>query len=356
MIDIFFQYIYSYPLLIMGVIFSEIVLFLIAVSFMKNHSIRSYHEIQKIHHGHTSRLGGLCIFLALFIGFVNRPFMVERQLIYDLFLCFTPVLLITTFEDFHFQIKPLYRLFAMIVASLLMVIFSLDRLPELSIPVIQSVINLPYILPIFYTIALIALMNGMNFIDGANGLSAVTAMGIFLGLSLMAYFIGDFDFLMVILLFFTPLIVFLIFNYPWGKIFMGDVGAYWFGWVLGVCIIYFFSKHDNLLTWSVPVLLFYPMMEVTFSIIRKVIQKKSPFEPDAHHLHLKIYFMSKRILNNHSRRANNIVMPALTFFWLTPPVLAALFYSNLPLTLLSLGALITIYISLYMMIPFEISD
>ena len=124
----------------------------------------------------------------------------------------------------------------------------------------------------------------------------------------------------------------------------------------GGCIIYLFSKHDELLTWSAPVLLFYPAMEVIFSFVRKVIQKKSPFEPDAHHLHLKIYFMSRRIFNDHSRRANNIVMPALTFFWLTPPVLAALFYSNLPLTLLSLGALITIYISLYMMIPFEISD
>ena len=128
---------------------------------------------------------------------------------------------------------------------------------------------------------------------------------------------------------------------------MGDVGAYGYGWVIGIMIIYFFAKHDNLLTWSALLLVFYPFMEVTFSVLRKIIQKKSPFHPDTHHLHLKIYFMFDHYFEGQSRRANNLVMPMLTFFWFTPPMLAALFYQNVFMTLCSIAFLIFIYIWFY---------
>jgi len=81
------------------------------------------------------------------------------------------------------------------------------------------------------------------------------------------------------------------------------------------------------------------------------MQKKSPFQPDAHHLHLKIFFFFKKFFKNQPRRANNLVMPFLTFFWLLPPLLAALFYQNLIMTLLSLGILIIVYIGFYRVIP-----
>ena len=355
MVDIFLQFVSSYPILFFGLIVSEIILILVAIRFMADYSIKSYDNVQKIHSGHTSRLGGLCILITLFIAFISRPFMIERQFIYGLFFCFTPVLFITIFEDFHIQLRPLYRMLAMLLASFLLCFITIHSLPELTMPYIGPVINLPYVLPIFYSIALIALMNGMNFVDGANGLLSVTVLSVFLGLGLITFFIKDFDFLMIILLFSIPLLVFLIFNYPWGIIFMGDVGAYWYGWVSGGCVIYLFSKHDELLTWSAPVLLFYPTMEVIFSFVRKVIQKKSPFEPDGDHLHLRIYYMFSRAFKDQPRRANNLVMPLLTFFWLTPPILAALFYHNLFLTLLSLVMLMIIYIWLYLRIPSKIS-
>ena len=295
--------------------------------------------------------------MVLFIGFINLPpFLHENQMICSLFFCFIPILFITIFEDFHIQVRPLYRMLAMVLSSFLILFTTLNSLPELSLPIIGSFFNQPYILPFFYAIALIGLMNGMNFIDGANGLLAMTLLSAFFGLGLMAYSINDYDFLIIILFFSIPLFIFLLFNYPFGRIFMGDVGAYWYGWLVGTLIIYFFSKHEELLTWSVPVLLFYPVMEVTFSFIRKVSQKKTPFEPDGDHLHIKIYFMFKRALQNHSLRANNLVMPLLTFFWLTPPFLAALFYQNLTMTLLTLVFLILTYITLYLNIPSSLSD
>ena len=356
MTDIFLQFIYSYPILIIEVMFYEIILFSIAITFERKRSLIRSQEVQQIHHGSVSRLAGLCILIALFVGFLSYPFLIEREFINGLFFCFIPILVITIFEDFHINLKPQYRIFAMLIASFLLLFTTINSLPEISLPIMGSMLNLPYILPIFYVIAIIALINGMNFIDGANGLLAMSLLCIFFGLGLTAYFVNDFNLLLIILFFSFPLFIFLSFNYPWGKIFMGDVGAYWFGWVVGTLAIYLYSKHEELLTWSVPLLLFYPTMEVVFSFFRKVFQKKSPFNPDAYHLHLKIYFMLNHYFKHHPQRANNLVMPLLTFFWFTPPILSALFYQNLLMTLLALIFFIVLYLSLYWFIPSAPSD
>ena len=351
MIDLLLQTLGLHPLLFFGVVVSEVGLFFLVISFMSKGVIHRYDEIQKIHHGHTSRLGGLCIFIALLIGFMNRPFLHEKQMIDSLFFCFSPVLLITIFEDFHIHTKPIYRMLAMVLASLLLLFTLPNSLPELSLPIIGPLLNETYTLPIFYAMALIALMNGMNFIDGANGLLTVTLLCSFFGLALIAYLVNDHDFLLIILFFSIPLFIFLLFNYPWGKIFIGDVGAYWFGWVVGTLTIYLFSQHEELLAWSALLLLFYPAMEVIFSCLRKISNKKSPFHPDANHLHLKLFFFFNGAFKNQPLRANNFVMPFLIFFWLSPPLLAALFYQNLYMTLLSLGCLIIIYFWVYRVVP-----
>ena len=321
------------------------------INWIKNNQFLDYQGIQKIHENQICRLGGLCILSALIIAFLFRSFMIERTMIINIFLYFSPLLAVTLLEDIHLHLSPYYRMVMMFLASLLLIFTTLQPLPELSIPVIGSVLNLPYILPIFYTLALVSIMNGMNFIDGVNGLLSVTVLSAFFGLGLMALITNDSDFLTIVIIFSLPWLIFLFFNYPFGKIFAGDVGAYWSGWVLGALCIHFFAKHQELLTWSALLILFYPMMEVIFSFFRKIIQKKSPFHPDAEHLHLKIFFFFNKIFVAQPRRANNLVMPFLTFFWLLPPLLAALFYQNLIMTLLSLGILIIVYLGFYRVIP-----
>lgn len=351
MIEMIMKFIHSYPILSLGVIVSGIFLFILAIGWTENKQFSDYQGVQKIHENQTSRLGGLCILCALFIGLLVRPFMIERPMIINLFVCFSPLLAITLPEDIHIHLSPYYRMLMMFLASLLLIFTTLQTLPELSVPIIGSVLNLPYILPIFYTLALVAIMNGMNFIDGVNGLLSVTVISAFFGLGFIAFAMNDTDFLTMLILFTLPWLIFLLFNYPFGKIFAGDVGAYWSGWVLGALCIHFFAKHQELLTWSALLILFLPAMEVIFSVVRKIMQKKSPFHPDAEHLHLKIFFFFKKFFKNQSRRANNLVMPFLTFFWLTPPLLAALFYQNLIMTLLSLGMLTIIYIVMFSVIP-----
>jgi UDP-N-acetylmuramyl pentapeptide phosphotransferase/UDP-N-acetylglucosamine-1-phosphate transferase len=82
---------------------------------------------------------------------------------------------------------------------------------------------------------------------------------------------------------------FLVFNYPLGKLFLGDGGAYFLGfWVAEMAVL--LVRHPEINAWKVLGICGYPVIEVMFSIYRrKFIKKVSPGAADALHLHTLIY-------------------------------------------------------------------
>ena len=99
-----------------------------------------------------------------------------------------------------------------------------------------------------------------------------------------------------------PLFVFLIFNFPFGKIFSGDAGSYYYGFSISASIIYLFGVYDQLLSWGAVLILIYPSIELLFSFFRKIFyENTSPFTPDCSHLHSLIfrhYVKQFKIFNN----------------------------------------------------------
>jgi len=85
------------------------------------------------------------------------------------------------------------------------------------------------------------------------------------------------------------LITFLLFNFPKAKIFMGDGGAYFFGALTSLNIIYTNNFNSKTSSFFFCILLFYIFFEVFFSFFRKIYQKKSPFRPDGFHLHMLLF-------------------------------------------------------------------
>ena len=84
------------------------------------------------------------------------------------------------------------------------------------------------------------------------------------------------------------LIVFLLFNFPSAKIFMGDGGAYLFGTFTALNVIETNNLNPNISSFFYCILLFYLFFEVFFSFLRKLMQKKSPIKPDSEHFMLCI--------------------------------------------------------------------
>jgi len=91
------------------------------------------------------------------------------------------------------------------------------------------------------------------------------------------------------------LLGFLAWNYPKGKIFLGDGGAYLLGFWLAELSVLLVARHPEISPWFPMLLLVYPIFETLFSMYRrKVIQGQSPGQPDRMHLHQVIYMRLTR--------------------------------------------------------------
>jgi hypothetical protein len=76
-------------------------------------------------------------------------------------------------------------------------------------------------------------------------------------------------------------------------------------------------------------ILIYPLLEVIYSASRKIIQGKSPFHPDRHHLHIKIFDIVAKSTKK-PLYANNVTTMFLALFWLAPAILLQfVYYSQL---------------------------
>ena len=134
---------------------------------------KDYNQIQDIHEGNPSRLGGLVIYF-LFIGFV---FLIEKNLSFVLLYSLL-FMLLAFLEDLRIFIKPLFRLIA-ILTSCVFLIVNIPQLPQFDFGSLNILFNHRMFQIIFFSLAMATVINGQNIIDGTNGLSALTSLSIF---------------------------------------------------------------------------------------------------------------------------------------------------------------------------------
>ena len=305
-------------------------------------------EIQNIHNKKIEipRFGGVLIifsFAAWCITIDNIP---SYQLIYYLIILSMPMLIIAMSEDLYFNMPPKIRLLSILISSILFFSFTPYQLPIIDLPLLADLVNDTWFKYALFTTLLAGLINGMNVIDGTNGLAGFTAITSALVLSIISFEVNDYLIASVSLYLSGFILIFLLFNYPGGKIFLGDIGAYWLGWILGILVIIFYGRNPQLPSWGACLILFYPSMEMIFSFTRKLLSGTNPTLADPHHLHLMLYFnLKKRYYNNNS--ANNMVMPALSALWFFPPVSLFFAYRNTEIIFIALFGSILLYLSFY---------
>lgn len=246
-----------------------------------------YNKIQKTHFEETPRLGGIIIFIIfyLYLFVFKNEFLINQ---FYIFLFGLIIILITTVEDLFSNVNPLIR-FWLIMSCSFFIVYLYKFTPQIDISFLYYFFENPFFSIIFFTICLATVSNGMNIIDGLNGLAPLTAITGFISIIYLKYCLNDLNNLDIFFNLILFIIIFLIFNFPFGKIFLGDAGAYWLGWLLGIYVLELFYYNNQLSSWYAVIILFYPTMEVIFSFIRKILEGKSPFEPDLKHIHLKMF-------------------------------------------------------------------
>jgi len=307
-----------------------------------------YVGIQKSHEGFVPRIGGLIIMIYSYVFvFFNK---VDSYLLdWPVFVGSILIILIGTKEDLFGNVRPLYRFLIILICSTIFII-SLEKFPTISIPIFEEFLSIRIIEVAFYVIAISALTNGINIIDGANGLAGLSLVAMFFGLIILGSIYKDYKIIVMCLFIIIPICIFLIFNFPLGKIFLGDAGAYWLGWILGVFIIKFFAEHPEISTWCAVIIVSYPIMEVIFSFIRKFLDNRSPFDADHKHIHIKLFF-SINSNNENKNFISSLVTICLMPLWFVPISLLAWIDKFSYLVLLCISMQLILYFLYFFILP-----
>lgn len=305
--------------------------------------LKSYDAKQKIHIGEVPRLGGFFSLIYFFLFSITSNS--EQTNFYFSIIFFNFLLfLISLKEDLFHNVKPSLRLFLMFFSILVFFSFYSIVFPNTGIYFIDTLLNNSKLCQIiFFSLCVVVIQNGNNLIDGTNGLMSITNIFQILCLLVLAYISKDYNFIKYLIILFFPLFITFIFNYPSGKLFMGDLGAYLYGLLISVLTIKFFGMHPEISPWYAVLLLFYPSFELLFSFLRKLFFGLSPLTPDRKHLHSKIFNCYKKKYTAHV--SNNLVMPTMILFWGAP-----LIFILLKMCIFGIIFLITSYIIFYLYI------
>ena len=343
------------PNILWGVIFFFVLYYFTLKVWSNNQSwtLKTFHYTgkQRVHEGETPRLGGLIIYLFLVIfSFFLSNLVFAKNLQISL-LCLAPMMIVTVKEDLTHNVDFKVRFLGLVLSATSLIMLVITSLPVVDhIIVISDLFHNPVFGFAFFTLCLIALANGCNFIDGMNGLLGFYLLAALMCCMQLSYLVQDAFIAKPIVLYALLIILFLVVNYPWGKLFMGDAGAYLMALLIGVWVIDFFGTYESISSWNAGLIFFYPIAEVIFSVIRKLLQKKSPFQPDREHLHLKVFDILNTSINK-PRLANNLTTVFLAIFWLGPPLILPWVYDSQPMIATALVILSFTYITLNRVIP-----
>lgn len=291
-------------------------------------------DYRKSHIQSKPRLGGLGIFLGFFVSTILFSNLLDNIVIIVGALA---MLVLGSLDDLM-DLKPATKvLVEMIVAA--MVVGSGLQFEFLSHSFSGGII-LGWLSGPLTFLWIVGVTNAINLIDGLDGLAS--GIGIIAGFILALIAIlngGQAAFLSLALV--GSLLGFIRYNFYPSKIFMGDSGSLFLGFILAILSIISNPESRTLLSLIVPVLILgVPIFDIIFAFARRLFSKKPIFQADKDHIHhrfLKLGF---------SQRKTVLILWLLSLF---------LGGSGLVMNFLTYGQRITLFISITIVLGFGAS-
>ena len=268
---------------------------------------------QKFHVALTPRVGGIAIFLGLIVAWLFSPNHLS-QLLGPILIAGLPVFASGIVEDINKNVTPLKRLLAAMttgVAAWALTGYSLSHIDIYGFDYLLAYLPLSIL---FTAFAVAGVTNAVNIIDGFNGLAGGTLMICFGALGYLAWQVGDNELAQLCLTIMFVLNGFMLFNFPFGKIFMGDGGAYLLGFILAWVAVMLPMRNPQVSVWAPMLVCCYPVNEAIFSMGRRLWNKTHLHNPDSSHLHslIKIKIIRPNLGHLQGYIRNSLVAP---FCW-----------------------------------------
>jgi len=279
------------PLSLLSHLLFGFALFLLSVGicwYLARHPIimdipneRSSHETP------IPKSGGIAIVITFLAGVIAIYALADVAVIKDYFflgfVCSALLIAIVSFVDDLITTQFFFRLSSQALSALVVMVFGIV-ISELTIPWVGKIQMglIGYVITFFW---IVGLTNAFNFMDGINGLAGGTVVIVCLFFGHICATLGSNFAYIISYTIAAGALGFLLFNFPYAKLFMGDVGSAFLGFVfasLAVIAALYDNSHTSLFV--MPLLLLHFIYDTFFTFMRRLLKGEYVFE--AHRTHL----------------------------------------------------------------------
>lgn len=305
--------------------------------------------VQKMHTRPTPRVGGVAAVLGLLAAYLQAQPNVQA-LLGPMLLASIPAFAAGFLEDITKKVGVLTRLLATMCSGVLAWYLTGVAMQNTGLVLLDWLLAYLPLAVLFTAFAVGGVANAVNIIDGFNGLAAGTVAILLGAMGIMALQLGDAPLAIVCFVVAAVALGFGVINWPLGKLFLGDGGAYLLGFIVGWLAVLLPMRHPEINAWATLLVCAYPVLEVAFSVRRRRKREgHHPGQPDKAHLH---HFIHRRLVPKLVASRGEVLRNGFTspFCWLyaaLPATWAVLFAQNTSMLMLGLALAVLVYGALY---------
>ena len=241
---------------------------------------------RKVHEEAIPNLGGIVIFFGFLLGLL---FVVSIEGQYKTLLIGGVIILLLGIVDDIVDLSPKYKFIIQLVPALLVVAYNSNLINSFIIHQLAGLDLLGYLIYPLLILWIVGITNSINLIDGLDGLAcgvSIIALVTFLILGLLLK-MEILNIITIALL--LSMLAFLKYNFFPAKIFLGDSGSTFAGFMLASVGALWAMKGENPLFLIVPVIvLALPIFDTLFAILRRYREHRPIFQADQGHLHHRL--------------------------------------------------------------------
>lgn len=279
--------IYSLKVVITTLIISTLSIFIVKKIAIHVNALDIPNE-RKVHQKPMPRLGGLGIFFAFLVGYMLFGQTTVRM---NSILIGSFIILLTGIIDDINPLNAKEKILGQFLSALVITLYGgilLEHITAFGLSINFGLFAYPITI-----IFIIACMNIINLIDGLDGLAGGISSIFFITIIIICFFQGritglEFNLALIML---GSTLGFLIHNFYPAKIFAGDSGALFLGFIIAVISLLGF-KGTVLTSVFVPLLILaVPILDTFFAILRRLLKHKKISDADKQHLHHQLLGM-----------------------------------------------------------------
>lgn len=248
--------------------------------------------------------GGLAIFMSFLVASLGLiPIASKGAMFFDqtYFSYILPVVIgatvitLTGFLDDLYELSPKLKMFGILIGAVIVWAFTDFKFDSFKIPFGGPLLVFGPFLTLFLTVLwIVSITNAINLIDGLDGLVSGVSIISLVTMAIVSYFFlpqKDFFLTLTILVLISAIAGFFPYNYHPAMIYLGDTGALFIGFMIGVLSLQGLKNSTAVAVVTPVIILGVPIMDTIVAIIRRSLSGQKFYEPDKMHLHHRLLSM-----------------------------------------------------------------